>query len=248
MEVGGDRDGGAVGERGQLRRARDEAGEADKLRVELLVERAGGLLGRLDGLQRARDVAAEGVVLRGVNLTARREEDDQQDADCDGGRCGGSDRVAESRPPAGSHRERDEEPEDQRPGEGQPDQLLQVRRDRIPRLVAHVLEVERTAAGDPGDHVAIDRAKVHIEPDGQADRVLEPHAPVHERDVEVERPMLAGIGGQLDLADGELLLLVVRVDGGGGADEGRDDDGTDDRDVAQRSEEPTATLAVSRLK
>ena len=52
----------------------DQPREADELRVELLVERPRAALGGLDRAERARDVGAEGVVLRGVDLAARRQE------------------------------------------------------------------------------------------------------------------------------------------------------------------------------
>ena len=83
MEVGRDRDRGPVRERGPVGRGGDEAGEADELRVELLVERARGALSGLDRLERARDVGAERVVLRLVDLAARREQDDEGDPDRD---------------------------------------------------------------------------------------------------------------------------------------------------------------------
>ena len=59
----------------------DEAGEADELRVELLVERLRRALRGLHGLERARDVGAEGVVLRLVDRAARREQRDEGDGE-----------------------------------------------------------------------------------------------------------------------------------------------------------------------
>ena len=57
--------------------------------------------------------------------------------------------------------------------------------------------------------------------------------------------MRAGVGGQLDVADGELALLVIGVDGGVGAGEAGDDDGRDDGGVACDQEEPAAADAAA---
>ena len=78
VEVRGEREARAVLERGAVAGRGDEAREADELGVELLVERPRAALGGLDRAERARDVGAEGVVLRGVDLAARREEDDER--------------------------------------------------------------------------------------------------------------------------------------------------------------------------
>ena len=81
MQVGGDRDPRSPLDRRAPRRRGDQAGEADELRVELLVERLAGAPHGGDGVERARDVGAVGVVLRLVDLPARREQHDEADAD-----------------------------------------------------------------------------------------------------------------------------------------------------------------------
>ena len=68
VQVAREREARAVLERGTVAGRGDEAGEADELRVELLIERPGPPSRRLDRLERARDVGAEGVVLRRVDL------------------------------------------------------------------------------------------------------------------------------------------------------------------------------------
>ena len=60
--------------------------------------------------------------------------------------------------------------------------------------------------------------------------------------------MAPRVGGQLDLADRELALLVIRVERGVGAEQRRGDDDQDDRRVASGQEELAAALAAVRLK
>ena len=60
--------------------------------------------------------------------------------------------------------------------------------------------------------------------------------------------MGAGVGRELDLADGELALLVVGVEGGVGAEYGRADDDQHRRRMASDQEELAAALAAVRLK
>ena len=62
---------------GRVRGLRDEAREADELRVELLLQRPRGALHGGGGVERARDVGAVGVVLRLGDLAARRQQDDE---------------------------------------------------------------------------------------------------------------------------------------------------------------------------
>ena len=144
-------------------------------------------------------------------------------------------------------REGDEHAERERSEQREADQLAQVGGDRVARLLAGLLEVEAAAVGDTGDDAAIDGPQVDVEADRQADGVVEPDAPVDERDVEVERAARAGVGRQLDVADRELCLLVVGVEGGVGAEEAGGDHGRDDRGVTGDQEEPAATEPSSRL-
>ena len=89
----------------------DQPGEADELRVELLVERRAGAPHGGDGVERARDVGAVGVVLRLVDLAARREQHDEPDADRQRGRDRRGDRVAQPRAGAVADRERGQQAE-----------------------------------------------------------------------------------------------------------------------------------------
>ena len=244
VEVGRDRDRRPVGQRGEVGRVGDQAGEADELRVELLVERARGALGGLDRVERARDVGAERVVLRLVDVPARGEQDHERDPDRDGGHDGRGDRVAESRSGSVADREGDEQADYERAHEREADQLAQVGRDRVAGLGADVLQVEHAALRDPAHRVAVDGAEVDVEAHRRADRVLEQHAPVDERDVEVERAGLAGVGRQLDPADAQLALLVVGVERGVGAGERGDDHGGDDQRMADDQEELAAVDAA----
>ncbi len=200
VEVGGDRDARTVRERRQAGRVGDQAGEADELRVELLVEGSCAVLRGLDGIQRARDVGAEGVVLGLVDVAARGEEDHEADADADGRDQAGGDGVAESRAGAVPDGERDQQPDREAAEQGEADQLLEVARDRVPRLASNGLQRQRSAVGDPAHDAAVDGSEVDVEPDRQPDRVLEADAPVHQRDVEIQRPVAPGVGRQLDLA------------------------------------------------
>ena len=210
---------------------------------KLLVERLRRLLGGLDRLQCARDVRAERVVLRLVDLPARREQHDERDADRHGGREGGADREAQPRPRAGPDGEGDEQPGDGRGRQHDPDQRAQVRGDRVAGLDAYLRDVEAGALGDARDGVAVDRPQVDVQAHGQPDRPLEPHSPVDQRHVEVERAPMAGLGGDRDTADRELLRLGVRVQREVRAGERGGDDGDDDERVARRVQEELAAPA-----
>ena len=136
--------GGAVGGLG------DQAREADELRVELLVEHAGGALGGVDRLQRARDVGAVGVVLRAVDLAARREQDDERDADPERRRRPPARAVQRSRGPVPPRiANATSSPSESAREHRHADQRLQVAGDRVAGLVADVAGRPAAALGDP---------------------------------------------------------------------------------------------------
>ena len=206
VQVRGDREARRAGQRRPPGGLGDEPREADELRVELLVEHARGALGRVDRLQRARDVGAVRVVLRPVDLAARRQQHDERDPDPGRRHEHEPDRPAQPRPAPAPDRERHQQPERERAEHRHADQRPQVAGDRVARLPAHVLDVERAGLRDPLDRLAVDRAQVHPQPHGQPDR-LEARAPVHERHVDVQRALVAGGDRQPDLADRQLLRL-----------------------------------------
>ena len=245
VQVGRDRDRRPVDERRALRRSRDEAGEADELRVELLIERLRGLLGGLNGLERARDVGPERVVLRLVDLPTRREEHDERDADRQRGPERGADRVTQSRARPVADGERDEQSGAGRGQQDNPDQRAQVRGDRVAGLGAHVLNVEAATLRDARDAVAVDRPQVDVEADGQPDRAFEAHAPVDQRHVQVERTLMPGLGEDRHAADREVLRLRVRVQPDVRATERGGDDRDDDQRPAGDQAEPAAAASVA---
>jgi hypothetical protein len=164
-----------------------------------------------DGFERARDVRTERVVLRLVDLAAGRQKDDQRC--CDRGRRGddGADRVPQPRTVAMPHRERDQQAHRSRTRDRDHDEVDEVRRERVPRLVSHVLQVQAPAVRDLRHRTTVDGPEIDLESDGQPDRILEPHAPVHERHVEVKRALVPGVDRDLDLPDRQVLGLRVRV-------------------------------------
>ena len=135
VQIRGDGQPRAVLERGPVGRGGDEAGEADELRVELLVERPGRPLGRLDRLERARDVRAEGVVLRRVDRAAGREQDDERDGRHEGGGDRRAGRVAQLRRRAAADREGHQHAERAAAQEDGEDDVAQVGRDLVARLL-----------------------------------------------------------------------------------------------------------------
>ena len=188
-------------------RREHEPREAHELRVELLVEHAGGPARRLDGLQRSRDVRAVRVVLRVGDLAAGRDQHDHRDADRERGEDRRRRRPAQAGD-AAADRERDQEPERRPAPDGEPDQLAEVVHERVARLGADLLDVERLALREVRHDAPVDGLQVDPEADRRADR-LEARAPVHERHVDVERAAVAGGDRHADLADGEHAVLVV---------------------------------------
>ncbi len=175
--------GGAAGRRA------DEPGQPDELRVELLVERAAGAAHGRDRVERARDVGAVGVVLGRVDLPARRQQGDQRHGKAERRQRRCRDGVAQARPDALAHRERGQQPEPERAQRDDRDQRAQVAGQRVARLRAHVVDLERCAAREPLQRRAVDRAHVDAQAHRQADR-LEARTPVDERHVDVERALV----------------------------------------------------------
>ena len=235
VQVRGERQPRPVLERGPVGRRGDEPREADQLRVELLVERPRGALGGLHRLQRARDVGTEGVVLRLVDRAARREQDDERDRHEQRGGDGGAARVAELRRRAAPHRERDEHPERAAAQEHEQDEVAQVGRDRVARVLAHRPDVDLPTVRHAPDDVAVDRLEVHAQAGGEADR-LEARTPVDERHVDVERALVAGGDGEPDLADRQLPVLPEGDEREVAAGQRRDDDRGERERPAERQE------------
>jgi hypothetical protein len=110
------------------------------------------------------------------------------------------------------HRERHQQAHRGRTRERDEDEVDQVRLNGVARLVPHVLQVQAAAVGDLRHGPAVHGPEVHVEPDGQLDRILEPHAPVHERHVKIQRTRVPGVDRELHLPDREVLRLAVRVE------------------------------------
>ena len=200
VQVGRDRDHRLVGEAAPPAGGDDEAGEADQLRVELLVEDAARPARRLDGLERSRDVRAVGVVLR-VGDLARAAGSATTSATpmprlvtiasrLVHRRRGTRERIAKAT----------SRPSSERRGDDQRDQLAQVVRERVAGLAADLLDVERLALGERLGDGAVDRLQVDADAERRADR-LEARAPVHQRHVDVQRALVARVDRHPDLAD-----------------------------------------------
>ena len=161
-----------------------------------------GALRRLDRLERARDVGAVGVVLRVVDLAARREQHDERDADRRAPSTTAAPAVQRSRgaaPPRTANAT--SRPSAAPQSDRQRDQRCagRSRSRRAPRCGP-----ASTSSGSPVGHalddVAVDGLQVDAQADRQPDR-LEARAPVDERHVDVERAPVAGGDRQPDLAD-----------------------------------------------
>ena len=116
------------------------------------------------------------------------------------------------------------------------DQRPEVGGDRVAGLRADGADVERRALRDLLRDAAVDRAHVDAQAGGEPDR-LEARAPVHERDVDVERALVAGRGAQADRPDGEVLLLAEGDEGEVAAGERGGDHG-EHREDAEGSGHP----------
>ena len=231
MQVGRQRDPRPALRRRAVAGRDDEAGEADELVVELLVEVGAGASDRRGRLECARDVGAVGVVLGLLDRPSWREQDDERDTDRQRRRRGRRDGVAEAWSRARADGEGDQQSERERGEHGDADQRSQVTRDRVRRLGPYRGDVERLVVRHPLERAAVHAADVDPEPDRQPDR-LEPRAPVDERHVEVQRAPVAGGDGELDRARVEGAVLAEGHEREAAAGEGRGDHGQDDRGVA----------------
>ena len=127
------------------------------------------------------------------------------------------------------------------------DQADQVVLDRLARVLSNVLQVQRPALRDVRHRLPIHRPQIDVQPGWQLHRVLEPHTPVDERHVEVQRALVPGVDADLDLPDAELLRLRVRVQSHVRADERRHDRRDHDEGVSrwlQRARRPAAAIAA----
>ena len=198
--------GGAVGGRG------DEPRDADELLVDLVVERARGRAERLERAQRGRHLGAVGVVLRAVDVRARRQQHDERDADRERGRRPPSRSSRAARGPvAAARRERDEQaeqrappaPRRRSPGAGR-------RRARRVACSRTLRDVERAGLGERRRRRRGRSTRTStLTRAGSADD-REAHAPVDERDVEVERALVQRVDGQAHAADVEVAVAADR--------------------------------------
>ena len=243
MQVRGDRQPRrAVGQRRPAGGRADEAGDADELLVDLVVERLGGLADRLQRTQRGRDLGTVGVVLRAVDVRARRQADDERDPAQQGRAERRGQRRAQPRPAPAAHGQRDERAERQAAGDGDEDRQAQVEGERVARLAADELGVERARLGQPDDLLAVDRAHVDVDPRRRRDD-REAHAPVDERNVEIQRTVVPGVDRQPYGADVELALERERGERRGRPGDRGDDDG---REREQLAHGPSRLVAAGR--
>ena len=102
------------------------------------------------------------------------------------------------------------------------DREPQVLGERVARLPADVRDVERARLGERHDGVAVDRADVDVDARGQADDG-EAHAPVDERDVEVERAVVQRVDGEPHGPDVEVAIEVEGRQRGARPEDGGED-------------------------
>ena len=150
-------------------------------------------------------------------------------------------RVAELRGRTAPDRERDEHPERAAAQEHEQDEVAQVGRDRVARVLADGLDVELPAGRDALDDVAVDRLQVDSEARGEPDR-LEARAPVDERHVDVQRALVAGGDREPDLADRERPVLPERDEREVAAGQRRDHDRGERERTAERQERARKSL------
>ena len=191
-----------------------QAGEADELAVELVAQRTRAGLRRLDRAQRARDVRTVGVVLRRPEIAAGRQQHDDGDPERQRARHGGQrPRTQRKADPAKS--ERDQEPEPQRAADDDGHEDPQIGGDGVGGIALDAREHARRArplAGHLYRGVAIDPLDVDAQADGHANAV-EAHAPVDERDVEVQRARVAGLAEDPHRAHRQLAIQAQRGEG-----------------------------------
>ena len=235
VQVGGDGEPREAVERLPARGVGDEPCETDELRVELVVEPRRGQPQGLQRLERARDVRAVGVVLRlGVRAErGRQQERDEQRREQRGAR-GDRERHPQPqrrvRPRRQRHERAEREPDDQDRHEQDDEEVA----DRVGRLLADRRDVEVARLRDPDHGVAVDRPHVDLQPHRQAD-AAEPHAPVDERRVDVERATMPRIDVEAHRADGERALRLDGRQRAVGARERGDDDGRQNESPAQHA-------------
>ena len=235
VQVRGDGEPREAVERLPARRIGDESRQADELRVELVVEARRGQPQGLQRLQRARDVRAVGVVLRlGVRAERGRQQERDEQRREQRGAAGDRERDPQAqrrvRPRGERHQRAEPEAGDQDRHEQDDDEVA----DRARRLGADRRDVEVARLRDPDDGVAVDRPHVDLQPHRQAD-ATEPHAPVDEGRVDVERATMPRIDVEAHRADGERALRLDRRQSAVGAPERGDDDGRQNESPAQHA-------------
>ena len=194
VQVRGDGDLRAPAQRRALARRHHELGEADELAVELVAERAGARLGRLDRAQGARDVRAVGVVLGRAEIAAGRQQHDDGDAERHRGRARRQRSRAQWKADT-AQGQGHQQPEPQRAADHHGHEDAQIGRDGVGGIAPDARQDARrarTLARHRDRRVAVDALDVDAQAHRHAD-AAEAHAPVHERDVEVQRAAVAGV-------------------------------------------------------
>ena len=190
------------------RRRGHEPGEPHELLVQILGYLARRSLRLLDRAQRDRDVGPVGVVLRVGDLPARREQEGERETERERGAGGGAEKPAEPGSAAPAHGQRHDQPDGEPDQQHQEQELPQVGGDRVAGLPSDCLHVRELALRHALGGVAVDRPHVDRQARREAHRG-EARAPVHERDVEVERARVEGLNGQLDAAHAQVALRAV---------------------------------------
>jgi hypothetical protein len=150
-----------------------------------------------------------------AELTARRQQHHDRHPERERGSAGG-DRTRPKRPPRAAQRERHEQPEGQRAADHEHDEDAQVRGDRVGRVALDPRQQQRRVgalARDAHRCVAVDALHIHAQAHRQA-HAAEAHTPIHERHVEIERAMVAGVGEDPHRSDGEGALEPQRGERG----------------------------------
>ncbi len=208
VEVGGEHEAAQVARRAPVRRRGHEARQAHELLVQLLRDRARRSLRLLDGPERDRYVGPVGVVLRICDLAAGRQQERERQAAGERGAAGGQEEPAQPRGAVAPDRERHHEPGRERAQEHHHEEHPQVGGHGVASLVAHRLDVRELTLRDALGGLAVHGSDVNGQPRGEADRP-KAGAPVHQRDVEVERALVERLHGELDAAHAEVALGAV---------------------------------------
>ena len=206
-----------------LRARGHESRQPHELLVQLLRDHPRRALRLLHRPQRHGDVRAIGVVLGVGDLSARGQEQRERETAGERGPESGGEQPPHPRRTVPAHGERHDQPRREAEAENHHQKHAQVGRHRVARLLPHRLHVGQLAAGEPLGRLPVHGPHVDRQPRRQP-HGAEARAPIHERDVQVERAAVERLHGQLDSAHAELALRAVRGEREQAPAENRDHD------------------------